>query len=862
MTSNYDIFISYKRKSLPTANNLYYRLTTRGYSTFFDLEEMGRDNFNIQLLNYIENAKDVFVILEEGSLDACKKGDWEKDWFCHEIAFALEKKKNIIPILLGDYKMPSTDFFPEKLKELSLKNAPEFNFSFFEAYLDKLIEKDYLLSKPNLQEKATSVFKFYSNENCQVFKDGKLVCSLEGKSDEPYFLPVSRKGDYRFKVVNDVSRESRIVDEIIDSVEEKRVEIKWKRKRIKEFSILTKKTIVIKKRRYIDICEKGKDNILRILRDLNRTCVLLCFSVVLIVIFILGVIQIRKEDRSFVIDKDKFIQDAIRIDNLQNLAYLLDSVKPDEVGALFDNVLYYKKNKLYFFVDSVGTPIGKGEPFDSFIPKGNVILTERRIPKSTKNQTLHYGLISAKGNELLPCNNVVIEDIAGVHCFKKDSLWGCVNDTMEILNNIFSSMTNGGYGLLLCYNYNDKYVYYTKEGQRRLPLSRDTIFYYAEKFSSGYALVKDEPKGPMFYIDTIGDRWYLRGNYDILGSFIYGMARVGKKEKNNIKVGLLDKNFNEVLPCKYDWISQTDNRDPFNKLAIGNNAAIVRQDSTWKIIDFNQSPISYLSKKGDDSFFKGLNRNANYLPIKENVQLYNDFIRIDNKLFINNHCVPNRYEYMRFNNDFVTCSKDNDYIIYAKSGKKVGPFDYVEVFGGSEYKQTGIRVKSIKGLYGLLDKDLNLLIKCEFKNIGAWSPLGLFPAIKDSLFGYIDMKGKWIIPDVYEYASAFYDGYAIVKRDGKYGIIDHQGSKSIPFDFDEITARRLNLYVVRKGGKYGIVCARTKKQIIPCEFDNDFKYITANRFPIKKDGKWGFYTNDGRNSLELSKTVKKQKNVK
>lgn len=50
----YDIFISYKRKSLPTANNLYYRLTTRGYSTFFDLEEMGRDNFNVQLLNYIE----------------------------------------------------------------------------------------------------------------------------------------------------------------------------------------------------------------------------------------------------------------------------------------------------------------------------------------------------------------------------------------------------------------------------------------------------------------------------------------------------------------------------------------------------------------------------------------------------------------------------------------------------------------------------------------------------------------------------------------------------------------------------------------------------------------------------------------
>ena len=228
MTNHYDIFISYKRKSLPTANNLYYRLTTRGYSTFFDLEEMGRDNFNVQLLNYIENAKDVFVILEEGALDGCKQDNWEeKDWFCHEIAFALEKKKNIIPILLNGYQMPSQDFFPDRLKELSLKNAPEFNFSFFEAYLDKLIEKEYLLSKPNIQDKATSVFKFYSNENCQVFKEGKLVCSLEGMSDEPFYLPVPRKGDYRFKAVNLITADKRIIKERIEVNEEKEIEIEW-----------------------------------------------------------------------------------------------------------------------------------------------------------------------------------------------------------------------------------------------------------------------------------------------------------------------------------------------------------------------------------------------------------------------------------------------------------------------------------------------------------------------------------------------------------------------------------------------------------------------------------------------------------
>ena len=184
----YDIFISYKRKSLATANNLYYRLTTRGYSTFFDLDEMKKDNFDVQLLHYIENAKDVFVILEEGSLDACKTEEWNKDWFCKEIAHAIKNKRNIIPILLGGYQMPNIDMLPDELKELTLKNAPEFSFSYFEEYLNKLVEKGYITAEAQINNKATSVFKFYSNENCQVLKEGKLVCNLEGMADEPFFF--------------------------------------------------------------------------------------------------------------------------------------------------------------------------------------------------------------------------------------------------------------------------------------------------------------------------------------------------------------------------------------------------------------------------------------------------------------------------------------------------------------------------------------------------------------------------------------------------------------------------------------------------------------------------------------------------
>lgn len=224
---NYDIFISYKRKSLATANNLYYRLTTRGYYTFFDLDEMKKDNFDVQLLHYIENAKDVFVILEEGSLDACKTEEWNKDWFCKEIAHAIKTKRNIIPILLGGYPMPNIDALPDELKELTKKNSPEFSFSYFEEYLNKLVEKGYITSEVQAVNKTTSVFKFYSNENCQVLKEGKLVCSLEGMADEPFYLPVPRKGDYRFKCINSITSESQILKEHIDVDEEKDVDITW-----------------------------------------------------------------------------------------------------------------------------------------------------------------------------------------------------------------------------------------------------------------------------------------------------------------------------------------------------------------------------------------------------------------------------------------------------------------------------------------------------------------------------------------------------------------------------------------------------------------------------------------------------------
>jgi len=45
--------------------------------------------------------------------------------------------------------------------------------------------------------------------------------------DEPYYLPVLRKGDYRFKAVNLITSDKQMLKEHIDAYEEKDVDIEW-----------------------------------------------------------------------------------------------------------------------------------------------------------------------------------------------------------------------------------------------------------------------------------------------------------------------------------------------------------------------------------------------------------------------------------------------------------------------------------------------------------------------------------------------------------------------------------------------------------------------------------------------------------
>ena len=190
---------------------------------------MRKSDFDEQIYKNISLAKDFFVIIEKDSLQACFNGSYKRDWFCKEIMYAIQQKKNIIPMLIDGCKMPSEDSLPPEMKDLAKKNALEFSFLYFDEYIEKLIKRGYITSSVMEKEKNNSVLKFFSNNNCDVYESGKLICSLEAGNETPFYYCVTRKGNYEFvcKIRNSKKRKTILVD--IDEKSETIVYVKWRK---------------------------------------------------------------------------------------------------------------------------------------------------------------------------------------------------------------------------------------------------------------------------------------------------------------------------------------------------------------------------------------------------------------------------------------------------------------------------------------------------------------------------------------------------------------------------------------------------------------------------------------------------------
>lgn len=140
-----DIFISYRRKSNWELGELLYKtLKGEGYHPFFDLEEISHGaDFPNRIRDAIYECRDFVILIKGNDLVDCDT--IKDDWVLKEIEYALEYKKNIIPLFSGDF---NNDVKNEKVQQLLKRNGMKINHEYFNAAMKAL--HDSLISVPDL----------------------------------------------------------------------------------------------------------------------------------------------------------------------------------------------------------------------------------------------------------------------------------------------------------------------------------------------------------------------------------------------------------------------------------------------------------------------------------------------------------------------------------------------------------------------------------------------------------------------------------------------------------------------------------------------------------------------------------------
>ncbi|MBO7615734.1 MAG: WG repeat-containing protein [Bacteroidales bacterium] len=130
-----------------------------------------------------------------------------------------------------------------------------------------------------------------------------------------------------------------------------------------------------------------------------------------------------------------------------------------------------------------------------------------------------------------------------------------------------------------------------------------------------------------------------------------------------------------------------------------------------------------------------------------------------------------------FCNGVAVVCKHGDYGVVNAKGEEVLPCEYEEKGIFVYPANGGIRVMK-NNKYGLWQKDKGMVVPCQYDYVHGFCDGMANVWVKDGdgyVGGYVDLNGKVVIPIIYEFASDFSYGLAIVGKNGKVGFIDKTG---------------------------------------------------------------------------------------
>jgi len=115
----------------------------------------------------------------------------------------------------------------------------------------------------------------------------------------------------------------------------------------------------------------------------------------------------------------------------------------------------------------------------------------------------------------------------------------------------------------------------------------------------------------------------------------------------------------------------------------------------------------------------------------------------------------------------------------------------------------------------------------------------LYPIEKDGLYGYINAKGKVVIPFSYEDAGFFNNGIAVVQQNEKFGAINKRNQVIIPFHYETIYDFDQDVAIAGDTSFYGLI-SKTGEIIVSFKY-TEIKKINPVVFVFQDSTGFGFF---------------------
>lgn len=310
------------------------------------------------------------------------------------------------------------------------------------------------------------------------------------------------------------------------------------------------------------------------------------------------------------------------------------------------------------------------------------------------------------------------------------------------------------------------------------------IYNDAESFDKGLAIV--ETDSGVGLINTKGN-WIAPPQYYSISKNTCGLYRIEKQEL----YGLMDNTGKIIQEIQYEDIGNCSE----NRIGFVQNGQAGFMDETGRIIIDAQFEEA-------TSFQSDI---ARVLIDEKMAAIKSDGVFI----------LPPKFNKITPASDgLILAEEDKKCFVYNASGKRIASLTdrCAPPVNGIDGFHNGLARVEKKGKYGFIDKKGKIVIPVIYDQTGVFSE-DLCPVKMKGKWGYINKSGKMLIDPQFEMAYAFNNQFAKVRKNGKVGIINREGKFHLPNEYDDI--QEINeLFVVELGGLKGLT-GKDKSTITP-----------------------------------------------